>query len=51
MGLGARVLLGWTAGGGVELGLGESVSVKAEYLYSDFGSLDFNLLSGNLTGK
>jgi outer membrane immunogenic protein len=45
-----KTLLGWTAGGGVELALGETVSVKAEYLYSDFGSLDFDFIPGDLTG-
>ena len=46
----SKMLLGWTAGGGVELAVSEAVSVKAEYLYSDFGSLDFDLLPGLLTG-
>lgn len=29
---------GWTAGGGVEVGVKKKVSVKGEYLYYDFGS-------------
>jgi len=32
---------GWTAGGGVELSRG-NWSLKAEYLYADFGSIDTN---------
>lgn len=30
--------VGWTAGGGVEVGLDENVSLKAEYLYTDLGT-------------
>lgn len=29
---------GWTAGAGVEVGVSEQVSLKAEYLYTDLGS-------------
>ena len=32
---------GWTIGGGAEYGFTERVSVKAEYLHSEFGSHDF----------
>jgi outer membrane immunogenic protein len=36
-------VVGWTIGGGVEAGLGDSNwTVKAEYLYADFGSRTFN---------
>lgn len=31
-------LIGWTAGGGLEYALTKNVSVRGEYLYSDFGS-------------
>lgn len=33
--------MGWTVGGGVEHAFNESWSVKAEYLYADFGEIDF----------
>ena len=32
---------GWTAGGGVEWAFARNWSVKAEYLYADFGSVSF----------
>jgi outer membrane immunogenic protein len=31
--------VGWTAGGGYELPIGSNVSLRAEYLFSDFGSV------------
>ena len=31
---------GWTIGGGIEWALGSNWSLKGEYLYADFGSLD-----------
>jgi outer membrane immunogenic protein len=34
-----NVRAGWTVGGGLEWGLNRSWSVKAEYLYMDFGSV------------
>jgi outer membrane immunogenic protein len=34
----SKVHSGWTAGGGLEHALGDGVSIKAEYLYMDFGS-------------
>jgi len=37
---GTRV--GWTAGGGIEAGLWQGWSVKAEYLFVDFGSVSVN---------
>lgn len=43
-------LWGWTAGGGVEVALGEIISLKAEYLYADFGSMDYNLTDEGLAG-
>lgn len=33
---------GWTVGGGVEWGLTQQISVKAEYLFIGFGAPDFN---------
>jgi outer membrane immunogenic protein len=38
--LGDDMLLGWTAGGGLEQGFSDSLSVKIEYLYTDLGDLD-----------
>jgi outer membrane immunogenic protein len=35
-------MFGWVAGGGIEFALAP-VSVKIEYLYADFGNLDFHL--------
>ena len=39
--------VGWTLGGGVEFGITRNWSVRAEYLYVDFGTVSFN--SHNLT--
>ena len=38
--------VGWTLGGGIEFALTHNVSVKAEYLYSDYGS--GNLFNGTI---
>jgi outer membrane immunogenic protein len=35
----SQVKAGWTVGGGIEVGLGQRWTVKAEYLYVDFGSV------------
>jgi outer membrane immunogenic protein len=40
-------LTGWTAGGGVEYALTPDCSVKAEYLYTDFGSVSMTSVGGN----
>jgi outer membrane immunogenic protein len=32
-----RAKMGWTAGGGVEIGINKHFSIKSEYLYYDFG--------------
>lgn len=37
---------GWTAGLGVEWGLTQQISLKAEYLHIDFGTPDFNIFPG-----
>lgn len=34
---------GWTVGAGLEIGLTENVSVRGEYLYTDFGNKTYNL--------
>jgi outer membrane immunogenic protein len=39
----STIRLGWTAGGGVETALWDRWTVKAEYLYIDFGSINGNL--------
>jgi outer membrane immunogenic protein len=38
-----HMFAGWTAGGGLEVGLTRNWSVKAEYLYIDFGSENYVL--------
>src|SRR5262249_6017412 len=37
----SKTTVGWTAGAGVEYALGTGVSLKAEYLYVDLGSVAF----------
>jgi len=44
----SEVFVGWTAGGGIEHMISDSISIKAEALYADFGSVDF-VLSGDPT--
>ncbi|WP_127143672.1 outer membrane protein [Pelagibacterium montanilacus] len=39
--------VGWTVGGGVEVAMDESVSFKAEYLYTDLGKSDYDVGSSN----
>lgn len=41
-----KMLVGWTAGGGVEYALSKAWSLKAEYLYADFGTVE-NTAPGN----
>ncbi len=36
-------LTGWTIGAGVELALTENLSMKGEYLYTDFGDKDYGI--------
>jgi len=42
----SKALLGWTAGGGVDVKLTQNVFGRVEYRYTDFGSGDFNTGSG-----
>ncbi|WFS04368.1 outer membrane protein [Rhizobium tumorigenes] len=35
------ILIGWTAGGGVEHAITDNILVRGEYRYSDFGKKDF----------
>jgi outer membrane immunogenic protein len=64
LGTGSGTQTGWTAGGGIEVGITENFTAKVEYLYVDFGntsctvggvacSLDFtaNLIRGGLNYK
>jgi outer membrane immunogenic protein len=44
-------LVGFTVGGGLEFAVTESISIKGEYLYADFGKLDFAYTPGALFGK
>jgi outer membrane immunogenic protein len=41
-----NTMLGWTAGGGVDVKITEQVFGRVEYRYTDFGSSDFNTGSG-----
>ncbi|WP_292344948.1 outer membrane beta-barrel protein [Mesorhizobium sp.] len=34
---------GWTVGTGLEVGLSETLSLKAEYLFADLGKEDFGV--------
>jgi outer membrane immunogenic protein len=38
----SSILTGWTAGGGVEVGITPNWTVKAEYLHMDFGSYTYH---------
>jgi outer membrane immunogenic protein len=38
---------GWTGGGGLEYALSKRWSIKAEYLYADFGSVNMRSIGGN----
>jgi outer membrane immunogenic protein len=38
-----ETFIGWTAGGGIEHMVSESISIKAEALFADFGSKNFSL--------
>jgi len=42
-----NTFVGWTVGGGVEVGFGESWSLKAEYLYADLGEEEFDIVPGD----
>jgi outer membrane immunogenic protein len=41
-----KTLWGFTVGGGVDVALGEDLVIRAEYLYDDYGSKDFDVYSG-----
>jgi outer membrane immunogenic protein len=41
-----ELLVGWVAGGGAEYALSEAWSLKAEYLYSDLGTIERNNVAG-----
>jgi outer membrane immunogenic protein len=43
----AAIYLGWTAGAGAEFALSPNWTVKAEYLYVDLGSKDYNFYEGS----
>ncbi len=48
----SAIKIGWTAGGGLEWALNRNWSVKAEYLFVKFGSINASgiVISGSLTG-
>jgi outer membrane immunogenic protein len=39
----SKTAVGWTIGAGLEFGLTQNISAKAEYLYFDLGSDTYNL--------
>lgn len=39
----SKTVWGWTAGVGAEVMVTDRISVKTEYLYADFGDVDFNV--------
>ncbi|KJF72549.1 outer membrane protein [Agrobacterium arsenijevicii] len=41
------ILIGWTAGGGIEHAFTDNILVRGEYRYSDFGSKDFGSSVGD----
>ena len=41
-----KTLWGFTVGGGIDVAVGENVVIRAEYLYDDYGSKDFDVYSG-----
>lgn len=41
------ILIGWTAGGGIEHAFTDNILVRGEYRYSDFGSKDFGSAIGD----
>ena len=41
------ILIGWTAGGGIEHAFTDNVIVRGEYRYSDFGNKDFGSAIGD----
>ncbi|NTF42000.1 outer membrane protein [Rhizobium rhizogenes] len=44
------ILIGWTAGGGVEHALTDNILLRGEYRYSDFGKKDFGSRIGDFSG-
>jgi outer membrane immunogenic protein len=42
-----HTMLGWTLGGGVEVGLNQRWSAKAEYLYVDLGDHFYTITGTN----
>ncbi len=43
------ILIGWTAGGGLEHAITDNILVRGEYRYSDFGSKDFGSNIGDFS--
>ncbi|MBO0144652.1 porin family protein [Agrobacterium sp. Ap1] len=42
------ILIGWTAGGGVEHALTDNILIRGEYRYTDFGNKDFGSTIGEV---
>lgn len=47
----SKTKAGWTVGGGVETALSRNWTVKAEYLYVDFGSVSTTLTTNAISGN
>jgi outer membrane immunogenic protein len=45
----SKGVAGWTIGGGIEMGLANNWSVKAEYDYIDFGAVTYNTITATPT--
>ncbi|WP_184804665.1 outer membrane protein [Rhizobium leucaenae] len=43
------ILIGWTAGGGIEHALTDNILIRGEYRYSDFGNKDFGTGIGKVS--
>jgi outer membrane immunogenic protein len=41
-----RTMIGFTVGGGVDVAVGENLMIRAEYLYDDYGSKNFDVWTG-----
>lgn len=46
-----KTSFGWTAGGGIEFPVNDTMSLKAEYLYADYGRKKFDLTDGPYSVK
>lgn len=47
----SETFIGWTAGGGIERMMSDSISVRAEALYADYGSVGFSDLDSEFDSE